>query len=1161
MSVLYKILIFIYIFITLSCVKIFEKNLIKKEELIIKKISDNECSKIFTEEDVFDNLLPEMEKYIFESKLIEYKLIPSDDIYKKYDVSNDLLIHINEVEKNNKIRENKYFKTLKKELIHEKSILEDNILLESHIYSKEFSESIKKLNIDSNSYPLLHSLNNSEKSLELFNKNKNSKSKVFIKDIQDFNNIKNFTNFIDKHTFHLKEKFNKNNFANLSQPTIGLSHAFLIKNIIDYFKEDNNNNEEDNTINKIIKIHIYANLTQIFSDVIDSGIKTAHIIEILKTNDLQSIRPFQSFSKISSRINIFLNIFNVVFDAIELNYANTNQELIKYRTQFAFDTTSTTLMGSGIILGETTAGIFLSTIGEIIGGLSVGFTAYAEVIGDVTEIALKNAKYFLEYENNHSLILQGNNYYPDSNETTISFAHKNFIRSDNGYKSDHLDIVIEEIDLTENGFYKITFGDHLTPPITRWKKDAKYYHPFDENPKMNLEAKEYIKLRESLNINKKNNFELKKIQKIILPNQAQYLIHYNFISAPFFVNRNDSFLKSVNKIQSNSPFLFRYTFFPAVGSISTIGDRAIGDMKFNTKETNINIKLNENNKNMFFLTPTIPDDFKNKIKYNFEILNENNNEILSYYLLLSENAKYEINSAAQTEFHFYINDKFKNSYFNENTNILSIQNNDNQKINIEVKFNSIIPSNIFVHDITGVAYLTYKSGNTTPIISYIDHTINAKNFENNEEIFNKIDEFIKNTEYSINYQFKFIKIINFKNEINNNTETIFYDIKNNKYIYSKINDEHLDIIGMIKENYIFKSTKHKIIKYNTGSEFHFVRYDEYNIKNSFIIKKNTNNQYVLYELTENGTYLKETSFNNIPLSNLYGLVHHNNHNKFNNLNYILDLNNIESKVNNSIKLNIDNTFTKSKLLDIVRITEDNNKNKTKLFYIPSKKRVIDIKDEKSKIIKYFKNHLNEKYYFISSKNKTYLFKFLNNGDIQEKQFDFLTINIALQDNEIILESDGGKLYSLDKNNDISLLGLNELWLKINKNNDLNSELQKITSKFESIYVFINEFEYAEYYLNENKLLLFKNKKFPVGESKSQKDTYYFYDTVLNKIVYTNKNYINPRNFKIIENNDKTISLQFNQNKVKWRSINDENDLIHIPDQNKKMAFMLNHLFK
>lgn len=845
-----KIILIISVVIVASCEKSSDTKNVNKSIKISSEYSINSsCSDYNLEKLKFNKNLTAKEYYELNNKLKHLYSLNDDDIYKKYDLSKDIILYLNKIkEKNATISENSYFLELKKSSIIDFEASKNSIESESDFHSSIFQSLYNKIIDNDNEYFLLDSLNDKNKTIEIRSlKHENKYTKVIHE--SDFKSLTDFKNLIEIHSNNMINKIENIEHLNISHPSIGLSHAYLLKNIMDYFNDNsipNDKEKSNSTLYKVIKAQVYANLVQLSSDVIDSGLKTAHIIEILRTNELDNLNFFRTFSKYSSKINIGLNFLNVLFDAYELNHAETNSELTRYKTQLGFDSASSGLIFGGMILGDSIAGTFLSGIGEIFGGLAIGFSSYAEVVGENIDIAINNANYFRYYEEDHYRILNSNNFVPFSENKELSLAHK-YVKKDNidNYK-EQLDVVINEIDLTKQDFYKIKFGDHLTYPISRHDSDSIYYHPFAPPPELITSSTEYVKFREALEIPEEKEFKLNNINKIILPNQTQKFIKYRHgFYAPWITYRNDAELNAVRKIQRNSKFIFDYSVMRGAG------DMAISELKFESKNTDIKIKLNSKNSGIHFISPQIHDSSENKINYYFEVDKSEKLSSNKFNLHLNNSSKYYINSHSNDIWHFHIEDRFLDSNFDKSYKNLNIKHSGNKDKDFTILFSDNKPRKIYIHDKLGVTYLIFNKEHIKAIPVSID--LNYENFKDKNELEFAVDELREKFRDKI----KYIKILNYLNNKNNTKETIFYDLSNYEYIYSNLNSSDLIIIDTINSIPIFFDKSNKSLHYSSvvAKNVTDIRYNS----NKYFITSTENNENLVYEINGEDMKIVETT--------------------------------------------------------------------------------------------------------------------------------------------------------------------------------------------------------------------------------------------------------------------------------------------------------------
>ncbi len=353
-----------------------------------------------TDQKSFNKLITEDEFYNFYKNLKETTNSKDDFAFEDFD---RIFLSLKQFEillnKYNNLNSNSFIQLVRSLFEKEMQLRKDKIILEANRSSKLFEESLNKMNLNENEKPILHSLDILDKKITVYNdKRKNTYNKYLSNlDEVDINNLNKFKNLLDNQSeLFYRDMVSGDPHFNISRPSLSLSHAYLIKNIIDYFSKNNNENNllnSNSILDEVIKVHIYTNLTQLSLDVLDSGAKVAQVVQLLKSSEFKNINSLQAFSKISSVLGTGLNILNVAFDATELYLAKTTAETAKYGTQLALDGASLGFMTGGLLLGESVGGIFLSGIGEIFGGLAVGISSYSEIVGRNIDDTKKFASY------------------------------------------------------------------------------------------------------------------------------------------------------------------------------------------------------------------------------------------------------------------------------------------------------------------------------------------------------------------------------------------------------------------------------------------------------------------------------------------------------------------------------------------------------------------------------------------------------------------------------------------------------------------------------------------------------------------------------------------------------------------------------------------------
>jgi hypothetical protein len=284
-----------------------------------------------------------------------------------------------------------------------------------------------------------------------------------------------------------------------------------------------------------------------------------------------------------------------------------------------------------------------------------------------------------------------------------------------------------------------------------------------------------------------------------------------------------------------------------------------------------------------------------------------------------------------------------------------------------------------------------------------------------------------------------------------------------------------------------------------------------------------------------------------------------NHNKYCDLKYHFGPFGLSTayKINNTIKFIADINLVKTNISDLVRITNDIQGNETKFYYLPLKKEIIHVKE----IIDSFLIG-NVKYYFTSSDNLSKIIKITDNKEVEIKTYNFSIHKASYDNGSFYIESKKGYIYKLNSQKELSLIALSKTWTQNKLGKNLFKSLNAINTNSKIIKIIISDNESAEYFVDKNKLIISKNNKIYLGESKHHHDRYYFHDSNLNKNFYINDHfYFNAKNYTI-DKTKETITLKYKNQDPEWKEENTENDIIiHNIDKNKKMAFFINHLFK
>lgn len=1022
-------------------------------------------------------------------KIILNSIISEDELYKLYnllekisfnknDINNflfdyyaEILSLVSKLTDKYKISNNEFIKIIK-------NILDENYSFIEKSFSIEIKEKIEKLeklfinlNLSSNENPILHTLSLENKSIEIYNEKSN---KTYQKSLNSYSeddliSIIEAKTLIDKNCLkYFHDNSHSDSNLSFSGPSVSLSHAYLIKNIIEYFSKRDFNIEDKskNKLEEILKIHMYTNLSQISTDVIESSIRVSNVIRLINSNEFKNLNSFQTFSKFSAAVGSVLNVANVVFDAAEYHYAERIADKAKFGTQLALDGTSLGLMSTGVILGESVGGVFLSGLGEIFGGLAVGISSYAEIVGDKIDQALKLAKYFKDYENDHYLLKDQDNYFINSDGKVLTFAHKDFTIENGVVNRSQLNTVIEELDFREQSEYKVTFGDHITYPISRHENGKYFYHAFAPNPALIRDASERVKFREALSIPKEVIRKLNNVNKVILPNQVQNLIEYSFMSSPFNLTRNDAEFSTVDKLQSNTKFIFRYTFMHG------FGDQSIGGLKFFPQNTGIKIKLNDSNQNLHFITPEIPESSLNRLTYHFYLDESKKNS--NYHFFINNKASYIFNNNINDSIHLHIDAKFKKmERISENK--FKITTSFSNKTFNNLVFNRNIPQKIYIHDISGITYLVYNNylvNELNPI--FINNVLDYSFFSSKDELQSILHHYHSNTQSLFFTNDQKVKIINYPVDNSENKQTVFYDHKNESYIYTGIKDDNLIYLGKTNGKNLFYNNKSNRI------------YSE-----SIEILANT--EKVISVFDDHFIININKIFNIVSYS--YGFME---------INFLEN-----SKLSDLEK--IDESFLK--LFYLVKYNfADSSK-----FYIPMLKKFFVENDNSATLVSYKILSDNTKSFIIAGKY-LYSVNYSENNSVITEKFDIVDPVYLYHKDDYFYFSSGNFIYQAKKS-EYNLFAIKSDYLKNYNNKTLKVIFDEMNTYGHNIILRNNSTIY-EFRFDEGRIIFSNGNLRYLGTDLNDRNIIYYYDNSKQQFMSTDSAFFNPNNYliKVEENN-------------------------------------------
>ncbi|MBX9837235.1 MAG: hypothetical protein K2X69_02860, partial [Silvanigrellaceae bacterium] len=978
----------------------------------------------------------------------------------------------------------------------------------------------------------LFSLNKNSKSIEFYDEIYKSKKEIKISSNEDFQNIQKFKEQLEYHNNSLAFENHPNQNEYFSNINFGLSHAYMISFMIEYFSDKNSDysiHKNDTTLQKIIKAHTYVNIAQLANDVITDTSKSLLLITEIKNNykfNLRNIIKIENkIARIGNKLSISLNTANFIFDLIEIINAKTITERVKSEERLATDLAAASLgfLGDGIafIAGES-ATAFSSFLAVPIFGVTYGINAYADVVADVTIKPLEIAKYFYDYENNHYLISDSNVFIPNTSNNILSLAHKNF--KNTLEKPEHLNIVISELDLSHNNLLKIKFDSHYIYPTSRTNSyeetqknlDSKpifdpttlFFFPFGENPSIILDKSKAFPFKNSfIPRNTNNESEIRKkldsaeiqIQdstKIILPIQPKSFIKYNYQLTPFITFRHDKEIMSAYKIQQNGGFLFEYS----LGEIG-LADYAIGSLEHEYQKSNINIIIGDKSKK--FITPEIPNEFKNFINYNFKSELDGN-----HFLKISDGANYSIDSIGLENWHFGI----------DATEIKLTRLIDNSfKINdIVISFKNKTPNNLYIQDKIGRIYKILKSNWELHFFHPkneldVNKEIDAKHIKNLNYLYEFIEQnYLNNSETN----FKFLKIKNHPEAklIHNLLAPVFYNIEKRELIH--IDEAHsfkdinnVDIYHEINGNIIFYNKKEKVISYkNKNGKIYIIKNITDTYKNGEnVIVETSNFEHSFYEIREDGVFLVEAQIDNSDFNRI--LEHKKD----------FEIADIVTITKRKWPIFILKSLI-GKHSGMIHGWYFNDIQKT--FIIP-----YNYNDIRSKLVGYRKEANNSSSLFIYDEytNKS----LLNKVNYKNGQFSPLE-TISLPENEEILDikmylnepvilSKNGIIYKIDNDFKPYIIAYNQNWLKQHIGKNLNDIINNLKNKNNDL-IFLTNDQKVKLDLNQRKVYLYAKDKIPFFNLNMNNNNYYFYDIIQDKLYYINKAYLEFTNFEITKKN-------------------------------------------
>ncbi len=1115
-----------------------------KYELAHEFSGSNPCtyfnSNIDNSSELIEPLVSKENYEKYKKRLVSLKSLDKDDIHEKHNIISDIMTFLNQVGNGN---EN--ITKLKSDFSNELKIIREELKYKAEYYAINFKNSISKINNKNDLNPILFSLNKNNKIIEFYDEVSKSKKTVKINSEEDFYNIKKFKDHFEYHSKNIAFETKQNNNEYFSNSSFGLSHAYMIAFMIEYFSEKNTSysiNKNDTPMQKILKAHTYVNITQLVNDVVTDTAKELLLLSEINNNyqfNLKNIiRVERNIAKIGTNLSIGLNTANFIFDLIEIVNAKTIEERVDSEKRLAVDLAAASLgfLGEGIafVAGETTTA-FASFLAVPVFGLSYGINSYAEVVDDKTKQALKMASYFYDYEKNHYLIADSKVFVPNSSNSVLSFAHKNFKNTE---KPDHLNIVINKIDLSEQNLIKVKFDSHYLYPTSKTKSyletqkylDTKpyfdhttlYISSFDESPTIILDKEKAFAFKNSFiprntpeenTVAKKlDSAEIKIFEntKIILPIQPKSYIKYNYQMTPFITYKNDAEIMSAYKIQQNGGFLFEF-----YNGIRGLGDYAIASLEHEYQKTNIYINLGDNSKK--FITPELPKEFKNYLTYHFKVEQEGN-----HFLHITDGANYVIESNGLENWFFGI-DETDIKLTRVSKNVIKI--ND-----INIEFNANIPHKLYIQDKFGKIYKLSDSLNELyPFHPKTEIDVTKEIDANHHDTLQNLNEFIERTYIdNIETNFKYLKIKNHPHAklIKNFKAPVFYNLTSKEVIH--INEaekfknlNNVQIYDELNGNIIFYNEKEKTLSYKDKNNKNYILN---NVKEIYkngdnVIAETTNYRHSFYEIREDGVFLVEIDKN-------YSDMHY------------IAAQTKEFEISDVVTLTYRDFPYFLSMFSGYRNFQGSGIISGWYFNDIQKSYMLPYKTEKSvsRLVGYRKENKTASSFFIYEKNNNIselsMLKYANNS-FKKMRTIVLPNNDSIYDikmylNEPIILSNNGVIYKIDENFEPYIIAFNQKWLKEYVGINLKEVLSSIKNKKNYLYLLTNT-QKAKIDFVQNKIFTYTKNKLPLLDKNINNNTY-FYDVVYNKPFYISKNYLEIYNFKIEkESNDNLVVLKYLKN--------------------------------
>lgn len=1005
------------------------------------------------------------------------------------------------------LNENKKYK------IKKSSVIINNLLKYKSIELGEFKETIEDISaanynnykntkvqniisdirvlnkLDNNYIPIFSSLNKQKNEIIFVNYKTNQYIKTVILSNKNINYLNEYKNIIDNEFKSIKEmniKINQN--GEIENTGLGLNPLFLTQALFNLFKNNSEEyNSDDENLNMALRLHGYLNDAQLTIASADTLLQLKSLVNnVISTKNLANSSEFitsfagSNFQKLSTGIGLGINIASLFFDIYEYKNATNATEKIIFSTQIAMDSSflamgtlqlGTSLLSStaiGASLGLSTASTVIGYIGVPFAGLAIGFSGLAGAAAFAQAESVVLGSHFLKYERDHE---HTGVFLPD-NKDTLTLSHVNFIKKDSKWSAENNSAVIKSINLAENDLVKITFDSHL---MSKTKASfgiapKSYSSLFNSQPaadldrqcdfhtkicKFNFTEHNSFSVREALSIPATKDIKITKDTAIILPSIPQKKISYDYAYTIGIMSRNDAELKPFRKMENYKPGHFLFEFLE-----DGLVEYAIRGLNYDIDDHSVYIELGEHNRTL--IVPEIFNEDQNKTVYHFKSKNSS-----KYNLYLSNS------------FNRYV---FDNEAYENLTIVVPENNTSNPKFlsNEETLKLKIGLAELYFKNIPKNILIKYSNGNT--------YTFNGNNFnlvsidkKFSRSDLNSIDKFLEEEENRGILINKFYYI-----SPDNNVNGFWYDTELKEIIRPDNSD--------ISKNYFintvgFISNESLVAPLDSEMELISKNNDEYYFYNRsrlefYIYLKNENNIFKAFDFLVN-IYAKDGA---MILEFIDGtkvkFVNSNSAYLYSTNNNITTLNDFRKKKSNICNSNFYFAQDPIKIRFDIPVNYVYNR-----WFFPQISKFIELPKLSNAMDKYdllnYKINLNNKIEAIISKQSKAnisLFKYSEANNFMEEIFIENITDIQKVNENILVHTSKGVIYSLDENYQSQVIGFDKNWLKINVNTNLEevikNELRKNKKFSNNLFIIDSQNNYYTYKVDKN-ILIFNFKGFKV----------------------------------------------------------------------------------